>query len=132
MRDKLFIYFNSPLHNFFFFLLQECIEKFVSKQPCDWKCDKCKCVSVGSKKYDVVKLPPVLVLHLGRFETARGIEKNGTSVVFPLELNLARYVESSINSNQERINYSLYATSNHSGTMDQGHYIAFCKGANQK
>ncbi|XP_026666636.1 ubiquitin carboxyl-terminal hydrolase 8-like isoform X2 [Ceratina calcarata] len=118
--------------------LNDCIQKFVSGQKVlGWKCPKCQMAREAMKKFDFVKLPPIIVIHLNRFAESGGwLEKRNTAVDFPLtDFNLKQYLVTDGNSititNIRNYSYSLYAMSNHYGTMEGGHYTAFCKNAAQ-
>ncbi|CAL7938989.1 unnamed protein product [Xylocopa violacea] len=118
--------------------LNDCILKFVSGQKVlGWKCPKCQTPRDATKKFDFVKLAPIIVIHLNRFAESGGwLEKRNTAVDFPLtDFNLKPYLVMDSNSatisNMRSYSYSLYAMSNHYGTMEGGHYTAFCKNAAQ-
>lgn len=93
-----------------------------------WKCPRCKQYRNATKKIDIWRLPPLLIIHLKRFKY-NGLwrDKITSNVDYPIEnLNLDKYVmgKNSIKTNN---NYKLYAISNHSGTLDGGHYTAMCR-----
>lgn len=96
-----------------------------------WKCPRCKQYRDAVKKIDIWQLPPILIVHLKRFKY-QGIwrDKVTTMVDYPIggesgvNLNLDSYV---INGAQQSHQYKLYAVSNHTGTLDGGHYTAACK-----
>jgi ubiquitin carboxyl-terminal hydrolase 8 len=93
-----------------------------------WKCPQCKAYRDAVKKIDIWRLPPLLIIHLKRFKY-QGIwrDKITTLVDFPIEnLDMNRYI---LNTAATTTNsgYNLYATSNHSGTLDGGHYTALCR-----
>ncbi|XP_076644083.1 uncharacterized protein LOC143354148 [Halictus rubicundus] len=118
--------------------LNDCILKFVTGQKVvGWKCPKCQTPREATKKFDFVKLAPIVVIHLNRFAESGGwFEKRNTAVDFPLtDFNLKSYLATDSNtltiSNIRSYDYSLYAMSNHYGTMEGGHYTAFCKNATQ-
>ncbi|XP_011690756.1 PREDICTED: ubiquitin carboxyl-terminal hydrolase 8-like isoform X2 [Wasmannia auropunctata] len=119
--------------------LNDCMEKFVIGQKVSgWKCPKCQTPRDATKKFDFVKLAPIVVIHLNRFAESGGwLEKRNTAVDFPLTgFNLRPYLvtenpKAIMSNNIRNYNYSLYAISNHYGTMDGGHYTAFCKNATQ-
>ncbi|XP_006572431.2 ubiquitin carboxyl-terminal hydrolase 8 isoform X1 [Apis mellifera] len=120
--------------------LNDCILKFVSGQKViGWKCPKCQTAREATKKFDFVKLAPIIVIHLNRFAESGGwLEKRNTAVDFPLtDFNLKPYLVTDNNSTtisnirSYSYSYSLYAMSNHYGTMEGGHYTAFCKNAAQ-
>ena len=127
--------YKSVFHVF----LQDCVKKYVSGQKVSgWKCPICKVPREATKKFDFVKLAPIVVIHLNRFAESDGwLKKKDTLVDFPLtDFNLKPYLvgntESANAVDQSHHNsYSLYAVSNHYGTMDGGHYTAFCKSAAQ-
>jgi len=117
------------------------MDKFVSGQKVNgWKCPKCQTPRDATKKFDFVKLAPIVVIHLNRFAESGGwLEKRNTAVDFPLvSFNLKPYLVSEnrentipVANNIRNYNYTLYAMSNHYGTMEGGHYTAFCKNATQ-
>lgn len=117
--------------------LNDCMEKFVTGQKVSgWKCPKCQTPRDATKKFDFVKLAPIVVIHLNRFADSGGwLEKRNTAVDFPLTgFNLKPYLvmentKAIMMNNIRNYNYNLYAMSNHYGTMDGGHYTAFCKNA---
>ncbi|XP_046489132.1 ubiquitin carboxyl-terminal hydrolase 8 isoform X5 [Neodiprion pinetum] len=119
--------------------LDDCIRKYVSGQRVSgWRCPSCKTARDATKKFDFVKLAPIIVIHLNRFgETGGWIQKINTAVDFPLvSLDLRSYVAYDSGSNITTPNsyqqtYNLYAVSNHYGTMDGGHYTAYCNSASQ-
>ncbi|CAL1681665.1 unnamed protein product [Lasius platythorax] len=119
--------------------LNDCMEKFVTGQKVSgWKCPKCQTPRDATKKFDFVKLAPIVVIHLNRFAESGGwLEKRNTAVDFPLSgFNLKPYLvmentKMIMTNNIRNYNYTLYAVSNHYGTMDGGHYTAFCKNATQ-
>lgn len=84
-----------------------------------------------------MKLAPIVVIHLNRFGDTDGwLQKQDTPVDFPLTgFDLKPYIVADSESrNPEQSNdyrYSLYAMSNHYGTMERGHYTAYCKSASQ-
>ena len=77
---------------------------------------------------DIWRLPPLLIIHLKRFET-RGhrSEKLKWHVDYPIEkLDLNKYVvNDDLETNMD--NYRLYAVSNHCGDMEFGHSTAMCR-----
>jgi ubiquitin carboxyl-terminal hydrolase 8 len=102
-----------------------------------WDCPNCKQKRTAVKKLDISKLPPILVVHFKRFyadQDCISYRKKQNYVNFPLiDLDMAPFVAPSERKNlmQGRRNafYNLYAVSNHYGSMESGHYTAFCKSA---
>lgn len=78
----------------------------------------------STKQYLVSKVPPVLILHLKRFQSQRfGFRKLSKHVSFPLVLDLAPVCKYH---DKPKI-YALYGLVEHSGTMHGGHYVAYVK-----
>ncbi|XP_043268085.1 ubiquitin carboxyl-terminal hydrolase 8 isoform X2 [Venturia canescens] len=120
--------------------LDDCVKKFVTGQKVSgWTCDNCKAPREATKKFDFIKLPPTVVIHLNRFADNEGwLQKSNTSVDFPLgDFNLDTYLVDDDNSKDNQIQYdfhrmSLYAVSVHYGTMSGGHYTAYCRNVGQQ
>lgn len=130
-------YCSNASSNFIHLYLQDCIQRFVTGQKVvGWKCPKCQAPREATKKFDFIKLAPIIVIHLNRFAESGGwLEKRNTTVDFPLkEFNLKPYLitdhDAPMN-NARFCTYNLYAMSNHYGTMEGGHYTAFCKNSVQ-
>ncbi|XP_034937232.1 ubiquitin carboxyl-terminal hydrolase 8 [Chelonus insularis] len=115
--------------------LNECIQHFLSRQVISgWACPNCKKPRDAEKKFDFVKLAPILIIHLNRFaDTDGALAKKDTPVIFPItNFNLESFLadDSCINNtlnDASYCNYNLYALSSHTGNMISGHYTAFCK-----
>jgi hypothetical protein len=111
--------------------LESCINLFTQQEKLSatdtWYCSKCQEHREALKKFDVWKLPQILVVHLKRFQFSRTWrEKIETLVEFPVEgLDLTHYVKGP-DSDKPQI-YDLYGVSNHSGGMGFGHYTAYAK-----
>lgn len=115
------------------------MKKFVTGQKVSgWTCDNCKMPREATKKFDFIKLPPTVVIHLNRFADNEGwLQKSNTSVDFPLsDFNLETYLVDDDDPKDDEIQYdfhrmSLYAVSVHYGTMSGGHYTAYCRNVGQ-
>lgn len=108
--------------------LYKCLEAFLQEEPLGpedmWYCPGCKNHRQASKKLDLWRLPEILVIHLKRFQYSRFMKnKLETYVDFPVDnLDLSAYIT---HGNQKSYHYTLYAISNHFGSMGGGHYTAF-------
>jgi ubiquitin carboxyl-terminal hydrolase 2/21 len=105
--------------------LDECLNGFFKEELLEtpYECCKCKSKSSASKKLYISRYPPVLVLHLKRFETER---KLNHPVSFPLlDLNLKEFQSPFLET--FGLNYNLVAVSNHFGSLLGGHYTARVK-----
>ncbi|MCJ8733015.1 hypothetical protein PDJAM_G00217970 [Pangasius djambal] len=127
-----FMYLSLPLASSYKCSLQECLKLFSKEEKLTDNnkvfCPHCKAQREFTKKLEIWKVPPILLVHLKRFwYEGRWKQKLQTSVDFPLEnLDLSQYVIGP-KSNLKR--YNLYAVSNHYGGLDGGHYTAYCRNA---
>uniref|UniRef100_A0A8C0GBJ9 ubiquitinyl hydrolase 1 n=1 Tax=Chelonoidis abingdonii TaxID=106734 RepID=A0A8C0GBJ9_CHEAB len=91
-----------------------------------WRCPHCQVLQQGVVKLSLWTLPDILIIHLKRFrQVGERRTKLSTLVRFPLHgLNMAPHVakRSQLNSL-----YDLYAVCNHHGSMQGGHYTAYCR-----
>ena len=111
--------------------LTTCLDLFTETEqlgPEDtWYCGKCKDHVQAFKKFDLWKLPPILVIHLKRFSYKKKYwrEKLETFVDYPIDdLDLTDYIKGPQNVPPV---YQLYAVSNHYGSLGGGHYTAYGK-----
>lgn len=80
--------------------LDECLDEFTREEQLGendpWYCPKCREFRQATKKFDLWKVPDILVVHLKRFAAGRMTrDKLDTFVDFPIEgLDLSRHVES--------------------------------------
>ncbi|XP_039281814.1 ubiquitin carboxyl-terminal hydrolase 4 isoform X2 [Nilaparvata lugens] len=110
--------------------LHDCMELYLKEESISgWNCPSCKTARAATKKIDISKLPPILVIHLKRF-TSNGARKKQTLVDFPVE-RLDMMGHAAKGSEQRNRTYDLYAVSNHYGTMESGHYTAYCLNPDQ-
>lgn len=105
-------------------MLRECIIKTGKAEVLDdenkWFCEGCKEKVNGIRETGIWKLPNILVIQLKKFTKSGKINKK---VEFNIkEVNLSKFVETG-----GQYKYELYATTNHSGSLNAGHYWAYCK-----
>ncbi|XP_050640670.1 ubiquitin carboxyl-terminal hydrolase 16 isoform X1 [Macaca thibetana thibetana] len=91
-----------------------------------------KHVYTNAKKQMLISLaPPVLTLHLKRFQQAGfNLRKVNKHITFPEILDLAPFCTlkcKNVAEENTRVLYSLYGVVEHSGTMRSGHYTAYAK-----
>ncbi|XP_034663563.1 ubiquitin carboxyl-terminal hydrolase 8 isoform X1 [Drosophila subobscura] len=118
--------------------LSQCMDMYFSGERIHgWNCPNCKTKRDAIKKLDISKLPPVLVVHLKRFyadtSNTGAYVKKQNYLNFPLQ-NLAMnpYIARAESRAGTPKTYQLYAVSNHYGSMEGGHYTAFCKSAHYR
>ncbi|KAF0691190.1 Aste57867_17538 [Aphanomyces stellatus] len=126
--------------------LDSCLKDFTAKEHLDEAyCSRCKSLTPSTKKMDLWRLPPLLVIQLKRFHyTATSRKKLRNLVHFPLKgLDLQTYLVHATNQSglqywrflggklasadataDENAMYDLYAVVNHIGVLGGGHYVA--------
>ena len=116
--------------------IYSCLDQFSNWETLDqnnqWYCTHCKESVCARKRMEVLKCPPILILHLKRFRVRESSVMQGmgtggrlnTLVDFPLEgLDLTKYVKHA----DVPPLYDLYAVSNHYGSTGFGHYTAYAE-----
>lgn len=90
-----------------------------------WFCSRCKMHKQAVKKFQVFKVPPILIVNLKRFKGMQ--QKQNTPVYFPLEgFDMSNHVIGGQAGNESMI-YDLFGVSNHYGQLQGGHYTAYAK-----
>lgn len=128
--------------------LRDCLDEFTREEKLGeddlWYCPRCKKHQQATKRFDLWKIPDVLVVHLKRFSNSRILrDKIDTFVDFPLEgLDLTDMVgerqvakrllaggvdtdELGLGNLEEPLVYDLYAVDEHLGGLGGGHYRAY-------
>ncbi|XP_075210538.1 ubiquitin carboxyl-terminal hydrolase 16/45-like [Lycorma delicatula] len=87
---------------------------------------------VATKRLLICSPPPVLILHLKRFQVQRySFRKLSCHVTFPIILDSAPFcsysVQKQLRPGQTQVLYSLYGVVAHSGTLHGGHYYSYVK-----
>ncbi|KAM6245468.1 ubiquitin carboxyl-terminal hydrolase 43 [Porphyrio hochstetteri] len=132
--------------------LDECFQLYTKEEqlaPDDaWRCPHCKVPQQGTVKLSLWTLPDILIIHLKRFrQVAEHRHKLTTLVRFPLRgLDMAPHVAQRGEAGGQLLGrwvpwqpplclppscprdylYDLYAVCNHHGSMQGGHYTAYC------
>ncbi|KAJ2077682.1 hypothetical protein H4R24_004985 [Coemansia sp. RSA 988] len=108
--------------------LEDCLGEFTRPEELGeedpWYCSKCKEHQRATKKFDLWRVPEILVVHLKRFEHSRAWrDKIDAFVDFPLRgLDLTRTV---VGPSGRELLYDLHSVCNHFGGMGGGHYTAY-------
>lgn len=106
--------------------LDDCFKNFMKYEKLEpeneWYCPSCKNHVRATKKMEIYKAPPILILHLKRFANNN---KLSIFVDYPVkDLDLTEYIKEQ--SNISKL-YDLFAVSNHYGGMGGGHYVAYAQ-----
>ncbi|XP_070568961.1 ubiquitin carboxyl-terminal hydrolase 16-like [Ptychodera flava] len=127
--------------------IQSCLSQFTAQELLTGKnkfgCENCTKMKNGdskdakivytnaSKQLLIHHPPPILTLHLKRFQQAGySLRKVNRHVDFPLMLDLAPFSSENckdVADSENRICYSLYGVVEHSGRLQGGHYTAYVK-----
>lgn len=110
-----------------------------------WVCDRCQSQQQAVKQMSIRRLPPVMCLHIKRFEHRRlnGVAaKVDTPLVFPVDsLDMAPFTSSAVlrarysarsgpaaaSGAPGGLLYELYAVVSHRGNLEGGHYITYLR-----
>jgi ubiquitin carboxyl-terminal hydrolase 8 len=110
--------------------LDELINCFSNREIVEWHCKKCKKQVAATKTMSIWSCPDILVINLKRFKPNQiESEKINKLVNFPLELDMSGFIQDP--RNKMNAMYDLYATSNHGGGLEGGHYWAYVKNGNK-
>ena len=116
--------------------LDDCLQLFLSEEHLSgndaWYCPKCKDHVEATKKFDIWMLPPILIIHLKRFEFQGNYhQKIDTRIDYRMtqwRLSLQAASLDHNDSGQDYFNFDLYAIAHHHGSgIYSGHYTAHCK-----
>uniref|UniRef100_A0A1Q3F6S7 Ubiquitin carboxyl-terminal hydrolase n=1 Tax=Culex tarsalis TaxID=7177 RepID=A0A1Q3F6S7_CULTA len=117
--------------------LNNCLEMYFNGENIrGWSCPQCKSNQEAIKKLAISRLPSILVIHFKRFyadpeAVATVYKKKQNYVKFPLQdLDMTTHIAPSELSRNKQLRarrYHLFGVSNHYGSMESGHYTAFCK-----
>jgi ubiquitin carboxyl-terminal hydrolase 4/11/15 len=111
--------------------VSDCIEKYCQMEQLDesemWYCSRCKEHVRAWKQFHLYRSPPILIVHLKRFQyhsTTHRRDKIDTFIDFPLT-GLDLTTEFTNWTEEEKPVYDCYAVSNHYGGLGGGHYTAY-------
>jgi ubiquitin C-terminal hydrolase len=137
--------------------LEECLEAFAKEEQLEAYCSKCKDVCMQTTRLTLWRLPPVLVIHLKRFQYTTTLRRKLRDlVVFPIEgldvsmiaapdgrlsTGLGNASKTATLNDDATVTtddtshsisgpsslYDLYAVIHHQGALSGGHYVASIK-----
>ncbi|XP_016071978.1 PREDICTED: ubiquitin carboxyl-terminal hydrolase 16 isoform X1 [Miniopterus natalensis] len=112
-------------------LCEVCTRRQCSAPKANLKGEQKPVYTDARKQMLISRAPPVLTLHLKRFQQAGfNLRKINKHIKFPEILDLAPFCTTkckSVAEGSRRVLYSLYGAVEHSGTMRSGHYTAYAK-----
>ena len=95
----------------------------------EYSCPRCKRDGYAHKKCDIIRLPLILTIQLKRFyQDDHGVwGKKQNFVDFELSsFDVGSFVRACGGKKNSYKEYTLYGVANHFGTMEGGHYTAYC------
>jgi ubiquitin C-terminal hydrolase len=105
--------------------IYDCLNEFTREHSLDtnntWKCDKCKNNVCPNKKTIFWDLSDVIILCIKQFRNGRKINHH---IDFPENLDMGNYC---MNTDKEKLKYTLSGICIHSGSLNGGHYYSMCK-----
>lgn len=107
--------------------LEFLLQKHFQDDRFEWssKCDSCGKRTMHTKRIRISILPQTLVVCFQRYNPFSG-KKNNSKISFPERVNISQYVDyECLNLRNSVTQYKLYAISNHSGSLNFGHYYAY-------
>jgi len=129
MFDTFMGVINVPISNKQNATLDDCLMEFIKDETLDgsnkYSCEICKTHTDATKNMKLFKLPPIIIVQLKRY-ISNGFRqiKNNTIVTIPFnDFTFDKYMSSIVKDNSK---YNLYAVTQQSGSLNGGHYIAYC------
>ena len=119
-----------PLHPNIISSLSNFLKPGILESENKWFCPSCNCLTESTRETSIIGLSSVSVIQLSRFSTSHSRLSKEPRLFncFPeLELKVPITVEDEVSFSSK---YSLVASINHSGMLDQGHYWAVVKDSN--
>ncbi|KAK3864040.1 hypothetical protein Pcinc_030237 [Petrolisthes cinctipes] len=102
--------------------LQAALARHYWLQGVEWDCPHCRRCHLCRHQTSLVRLPPVLIIHLSRNSEAETTSK--TKVDFPADnFTLSQHLPEGLHSPL----YELVGVVSHHETLSSGHYTAFCR-----
>ncbi|KAF2011680.1 cysteine proteinase [Aaosphaeria arxii CBS 175.79] len=134
--------------------LRDCLERFTGREKLgsdEYTCSNCKKEHPATKQLSIKRLPPVLPIHLKRFEHHKSTStKIETKVNFPMKIDLYPYTSKyksthpkgsknaklppsnhNANTPANSLIYELATVIVHKGKMDSGHYVSYSREGNE-
>lgn len=110
---------NMPLAN-----VTQALDKFISPEQLDYKCEQCEKRGKATKTSKIASIPPILILHLKRFQTSG--DKILGHVGFGSVLEFNPYLIPQLQ--HSNASFGLFAVVVHISTESTtGHYIAYVR-----
>jgi len=106
--------------------LELLLKRHFKEDRFEWnsKCESCNKKTFHSKKTRISILPDVFIISFQRYNYLNN-RKNNARISFPEDLNISELVDDEcVVPKKMDFSYKLYAVSNHSGSLNFGHYYA--------
>jgi ubiquitin carboxyl-terminal hydrolase 36/42 len=117
--------------------LRQSLQQFVCRETLSgenlYRCIKCKQLVPAIKRYTLHKASKILLINFKRFEFGKNSHKLSHLVRYPEHLNVKTYMSEEQHSDDQSLNYRLYAVLVHVGSsMHSGHYYSYVRSPNNR
>lgn len=126
--------FDNEMQQHNYTSLEDCLANFNKTENIENEihCGKCKSVQIHTKRLDIFRPPPILIIQLKRFRmVGQHWSKLQNLVDFPIiNLDIANFTTDTTFLKQKldiEAKYDLHGVVNHYGTLGFGHYVSFTK-----
>lgn len=136
VRFEAFMYLSLPVHDNSK-SLDDCLSGYTEEEHMtganQWYCKDCKKRVDAIKKTDIWVLPPILIIQLKRFKYKKEGDK-GSKVTASLNYPVTAWDLSDVVKSEGGgiTQFDLYASINHFGNLEEGHYTAYVLNAYDK
>ena len=108
--------------------MRQLLQSELKAETVEYSCPKCKRDGHAHKKFEIIRLPLILTIQLKRFyqDDHGNWGKKQNFVDFDLSFDVGSYVRACGGKKNNYREFTLYGVANHFGTMEGGHYTAYC------
>lgn len=112
--------------------LTGCLDEFFFREVITGvNCDKCNQEGDHQRVKTIDALPEILIIQFNRFSN-NGLTttKNSRVVTYPANLDMTPYADDDVTRGGKTFHYTLQGVVMHTGSLNGGHYKAYCRGPN--
>lgn len=108
--------------------MRQLLANELKAETVEYSCPKCKREGHAHKKFEIIRLPLILTIQLKRFyqDDHGNWSKKQNFVDFDLSFDVGSFVRACGGKKNNYREFTLYGVSNHFGSMEGGHYTAYC------
>ena len=108
--------------------MRQLLHSELKAETVEYSCPKCKRDGHAHKKFEIIRLPLILTIQLKRFyqDDHGNWGKKQNFVDFDLSCDVGSFVRACGGRKNNYREFTLYGVANHFGSMEGGHYTAYC------